>query len=1092
MSEHGISKYRAWLSVMAAAVLCSQSAGLVSADPEPKAAAEEQALSPELNEAAMLYEKADELQKKGQYDAALPLAEKSLAIRKKALGPEHVLVAASLNTLGALLYLKGEHDRAMSSWQRALTIRDKALGPEHPDVAASLNNLASLHWSKGEWDKAMPLHQRALAIREKALGPEHPDVAQSLYNLANLHVRKGEWDNAMPLYQRALAILEKALGPEHPDVATSLHNLAVLHDSKGEWDTAMRLEQRGLAIREKALGPEHPDVAASLYNLANLHVRKGEWDKAMALHQRALTIWEKALGPEHPHVALSLDSLAVLHFRKGEWDKAMRLGQRGLAIREKALGPEHPHVAASLGNLANVHVRKGEWDKAMRLEQRGLAIREKALGPEHPDVALSLENLANLHVRKGEWDKAMPLYQFALAIMEKALSPEHPDVATLLHNLADLHVRKGEWDKAMRLEQRALVIREKALGPNHPRVAGSLHNLATLEWARGAIDQAMARYQAQNEAREAHFALVMATEAATTQRKFLSRSARELDTVITFALDAANRRAGQVAYTTLAQRKGRVLDSMTSALAALRTRLGPDDARLLDEYRGNRSQYAALLLRGAAPMPEDMYKALLDNLTRRAEELERDIGKRSVEFREWRQPIGLADIQAALPGDAVLIEWIQYQPYRHGLYKDDEQYGPPRYAVAIVRARGAPEWLDLGPAAPIDAAVTELRRALSAQLATVKDAARAVDALVMAPVRQRLAGKPSGLILAPDSALDLIPFGALVDEQGRYLLERHAITYLTSGRDLVRASGRAQPRSPGVIVANPRFDRPDAEPVRTFLPLDGTAGEARLVKAHFPAASVLSGQSASPEAVQAVRGPAFLHIATHGYFDSLPCGDAPAASPASNPMLDSGLALAGANACQLGDGKAEPDAQPRDGLLTALELAALDLHGTRLAVLSACDTGLGASEIREDPKWSTGRGQGLYGLRRALVLAGAETQLVSLWRVDDASTRDLMSAYYQKLAQGQPRGEAMRQVQLAMARGNERSHPYFWASFILSGQTGPMDLATPGQARPPTPRGQRGCACNVGTGQSSSPGPIGIFMIALLLLACCVRKKNQR
>ena len=139
-----------------------------------------------------------------------------------------------------------------------------------------------------------------------------------------------------------------------------------------------------------------------------------------------------------------------------------------------------------------------------------------------------------------------------------------------------------------------------------------------------------------------------------------------------------------------------------------------------------------------------------------------------------------------------------------------------------------------------------------------------------------------------------------------------------------------------------------------------------------------------------------------------------------NPLLRSGLALAGANRGPSGED---------DGVLTALEAAGLDLWGTRLVVLSACDTGVG------DVK----RGDGVYGLRRALVLAGAESQLISLWPVSDRSTRDLMVDYYQQLAQGEARGQALRRAQLRMVRDLGRAHPYYWASFIQSGQWAKLD-----------------------------------------------------
>jgi CHAT domain-containing protein len=351
--------------------------------------------------------------------------------------------------------------------------------------------------------------------------------------------------------------------------------------------------------------------------------------------------------------------------------------------------------------------------------------------------------------------------------------------------------------------------------------------------------------------------------------------------------------------------------------------------------------------------------------------------------------------------------------------------------------------VDLGEAGTIDHAIGDFGEALANPGAfnepAVKRAGRALDELVMRPIRDML-GKTTRLLIAPDSELNLLPFAALVDEQGRYLVERYSITYLTSGRDLLRMQDRADSRSAPIVMANPAFDlgdttavalasatdgvrgRRSGELLQRWDPLAGTAQEAAAMKKLMSRVQVLEGRAATESALKRVAGPEMLHIATHGFFlpDEAPAlpsaGTGAPGNPASeNPLLRSGLVLAGANARNGGDGE--------DGILTALEAAGLDLWGTRLVVLSACETGLGQARS----------GDGVYGLRRSLVLAGAESQLISLWQVDDKATRDLMVAYYQRLLAGGGRSESLRQVQLDMLRQPELRHPSYWASFIPVG-----------------------------------------------------------
>jgi tetratricopeptide (TPR) repeat protein/CHAT domain-containing protein len=402
-----------------------------------------------LNEADALEKSVTELDNAGKYTEAIPLAEHVLAIREKALGPDHPDVATALSNLGGLYLSQGRYADAEPLLQRALAIREKALGRDHPAVAQSLNNLAELYRSQGRYADAEPLDQRALAIWEEALGRDHPDVATSLNNLARLYDDQGRYADAEPLYQRALAIWEKALGRDHPDVATALNNLSGLYWSQGRYADAEPLLQRSLAIWEKALGRDHPDVATALNNLAALYDNQGRYADAEPLLQRALAINEKALGRDHPDVALSLNNLAELYQSQGRYADAEPLFQRALAIWEKALGRDHPDVATALSNLALLYLSQGRHGDAEPLFQRALAIWEKALGRDHPDVARALNNLGGLYRSQGRYVDAEPLYERSLEIREKTLGLDHPYVSSSLNNLALLYDQQGRYADAL-------------------------------------------------------------------------------------------------------------------------------------------------------------------------------------------------------------------------------------------------------------------------------------------------------------------------------------------------------------------------------------------------------------------------------------------------------------------------------------------------------------------------------------------------------------------------------------------------------------------------------------------------------------------
>ena len=761
----------------------------------------------------------------------------------------------------------------------------------------------------------------------------------------------------------------------------------------------------------------------------------------------------------------------------------------------------HP-VAKSLSNLAVVYDTKGDYARAEPLYQRALAILEKALGPDHPDVAKPLNNLAMLYKQKGDYARAETLYQRSLAILEKALGPEHAEVAKALNNLAECYRETGDYARAEPLYQRALVIREKALGPHHPEFATSLHNLATISLGKGDPARAVAAARRAADLEDRNAAVLLATGSEEQKRLYMDTLAKWTFTYISLHVQyaPASPDAARLALTVVLRRKGRVLDAMTDSLAALRGSFSPRDRDLLDRLASIYARMSVLVSLGLRNAPPEQYRKDLAMLEQERQTLEADIGRRSATFRSEQRLVTLPEVQAKIPQGAALVEIARYALLQIPTGHPAPQ-GAPRYVAYVLRPTGDPTFADLGEAAPLEAAVDAFRRALADPDTThdPKPAARALDRLLMAPIRALL-GKTHWVFLSPDGPLNLVPFAALVDEQGHYLVERYLFSYLGSGRDLLRfEDGDPPPREAPLVLAAPAFDDASTPPVpeathrdvqsidmitRALPPLESTVEEARTIARLFPDSRVLLGARATEQAVMAAHGPRLLHLATHGFFlPELPVPEvllhSPGAKPPpaelialqerESPLLRAGVALAGFNRRRSGS---------TAGVLTALEAAALDLNGTRLVVLSTCESGVGQPSA----------GEGVYGMRRALTMAGAETQVMSLWKVDTGRTRELMEAYYQQLKEGAGRSEAMRTVQLAMLADPETAHSNLWASFIVSGDWRTLDgaprLPEVGKVSP----GVRGCACGLGGGEARGQGG---WLAVVLWIAAMSRLRGR-
>ncbi|MBI4747636.1 MAG: CHAT domain-containing protein [Acidobacteria bacterium] len=1008
----------------------------------------------ELGSTIQLDLEAAEFLKANQLDRALPLVEKAQAIREKFLPIEHVQVLTGLDRLSRLYQAAGENARWISTEERRVAAYRKALGPEHPNVAVMFNDLAVAYQSLENLAQAESLFQQALAIYEKTLGPEHREVSVTMNNLGLLYQAKGEYTKAETFFLKSLVMREKLFPPGHPIIDQARNNLGWLYREKGEYGKAEAILQQALIGLEKSIGPQHRNVAYVLLNLASVYQDLGNLGKSELLLQRALNIREKALGPDHPEVAVTLNNLGYLYREKGDYDKAIQLLERALTIYEKKLGTEHREIANSLNNIGLAYFGKKEFTRAEQYFQRAQAMYEKVLGPDHQLVARPLANLANVYQETGQLTQAEALLQRALKITNHSVGQESVLSAKILANAGKVSQQNADYLAAEQYFQQALMIWEKTCDDAYPLLGNTLTQLSRLYQVTGNFPKAIEAQVRANETRERDLARNLVTGSERQKLTYLELSSKEKDISLSLHLQHQfdNALAARMAFQVLLVRKGRALDAMTDVMERLRRQAGPEDQKLIDNLAAEKTALSQLTLRGPGKEGAATYRTTLQSLEAKVEQLEAALSARSAEYRVQTQVVTLEAVTKAIPADSVLVEYVEYRPFD----AKTAGFGKPRYAAYVLDHTGKLAWADLGEAEKIEGLVQQFRSVLRTKSANlerqVKPAARAIDDLVMAPIR-RLAGNKRHLLISPDGALNLVPFGALVDQKGRFLVKTYTTTYLTSGRDLLRMQGGIPNQHPPLVVASPDFgsqtDTSALESGRTlvlndvrvfFLPLPGTQKEAQSLQHIFPTATVVTGSAATETALKQAKSPKLLHIATHGFFLPGEPGkpDVPltteldrslrnltplmvsADESVTNPLLRSGLGLAGANLRKSGD---------EDGILTALEATGLDLWGTKLVVLSACDTGVG------DVK----NGEGVYGLRRALVLAGSESQVMSLWPVSDRGTLELMIGYYRNLLAGQGRTEALRTVQLQMLRNPRYRHPFYWASFIQSGAWGKLE-----------------------------------------------------
>lgn len=646
-------------------------------------------------------------------------------------------------------------------------------------------------------------------------------------------------------------------------------------------------------------------------------------------------------------------------------------------------------------NVSTIRLRSGDLQAALDDASRALELVEQ-LGDELWVAGPSI-TLAEVRLAEGTPAQAEALSRRAIRALETSTGSAHPLIGRALVLVARAKVQLGQFSEAGVVYASALDALQRSHGDNHRVVAETMADAGLVAWRQGDLETAG---HLLSEATEIEEQLILRRLSAASGREALAflRSVEptmnaQLSLQARRPTDAALRRRG---FETVLRRKGRVLDLEASSLDAIRRDLGSALVPSVDELDG---------LRAAGDRAAEM------------EVVERRVNRIGQILTVAPDPPRADSVVSRLAADEVLVELIRFEaiePTRpHGR-------GESRYGAFVVRSGRPIAWIDLGPADRIEREAREFREALQDD---PTDPTRAIaggrtfhDAIVE-PLLADI-GDARGLLVSPDGILNLIPFAAAIDRSGRYLLERYTISYLTSARDLLSPGAEADRAGPPVLIGAPDFGlaAPGSNIRRRTAPWADLPATRQEVMALGELLDVtpLTGAAASEAAVKRLKGPVALHIATHAFFED---ENREASNPAEH-LLRSGLVLAGAN---------EEAAGAQDGILTALELAGVDLTGTRLVVLSACDTGVGSVE----------NGEGVYGLRRALAIAGAESLITTLWKVADAPTQNLMREFYRRLLEGDSPAESLRAVQMSMLGDDVLRHPVFWASFI---QVGPPSV----------------------------------------------------
>lgn len=989
-----------------------------------------------------------------RYREAEPIAQEMLRLAEREFQQRPEVIADALNCLAALSAELDNHDQAISLYKRSLALKEKALGPNHPQVGETLNYLGADCMLSGRHAEGVAYLERCVAIFERAYAPDDPRLGGPLDLLASGYSSLGQLGKVEPLLKRALEIAEKSGETDQLGVAESLLSLGSYYSKVGRYTESETLFRRGVELYRQSSKPNSSAIARGLGQLAEVYVQQGRYADAEPLLKQVLALSEQVYGAQHSRMAFPLVDLAALYSRQDRYTEAEQMLARARAIREQVYGPDHPFLAEIYESLARSICRTGRYAEAEQLCRRALAIRERNRDQDPAGIGFSLEKLADVYEAQDRLAEAEPLYRQALEVREQTLGPDHPNVCDALEKLTAICLQSDRAAEAETLAERAVTIGDTVrLAPG--RRSRQYQLRAEVAWALDRKSEALADLKEAISLAEEQRGQSSGTEhERATSFQGLTRP---FERMVAWQVDLGD--VGEALAAMERARARSLLDEMSLGGADL------DLARSATEREQLRAQEAELNLRIAeleAQMnsaSDSERKQLEQALAQAREALYEHYREQRTTNPLYRSLLGsssgpprLSQVQRTMAASDTLV--LEYLFGADGGYLlSIDRHGAKLTALSVTSDTAKILGVEPGPLTADRLAKILLRDAdqgvdksgLLAKLAAPGDSQQLApqmmalwQSLVPADLRASiLSGKFQRLMIVPDGALALLPFETLVVEvrgEPQYLLDAGPpIVYGPSLTVLSNLLNRHRDEQQGVsaalTVGDPSYQLADATGATATIPSSGAryraAGgalaplpfsgiESRWVADNLRQVGIdvlsLSGAQATESQVRAgVPDRAIVHLACHGLTDQ------------AYGNFFGALALAPSAARAAGPAD--------DGFMTLSEIYALDLAHCELAILSACQTNFGEHQ----------KGEGVWALSRGFLVAGSRRVVASNWLVDDEAAASLVSYFTAGLARAKKTGdplayaEALHAAKRWVHEQAKWQSPYYWGAFVLIG-----------------------------------------------------------
>lgn len=793
----------------------------------------------------------------------------------------------------------------------------------------------------------------------------------------------------------------------------ALANQGLLYTTMGRFTQAVDFTTKALDLRKAKFGEKNIGIASSLNNYGVLQFDLGHYNESEKTFASAAAIIESSSGKDIMQFAIVENNQAMLLQAIGRYEDADKILKDAIAISEKLTDSKSKNGLKFLSNQALLLQHMGKYSEAEVIYQ-GM---EKRLGKTNPDYASMLNSEAALYIAMGKEDKVEDLLKRSSAIYKSQFGDNSPAYAKSTCDLGNFYRYKGRNAEAEPLLDKALLIREKILGLNHPHYVQTLEDLAILYWKKKEMEKAYMTYRKVMDKSIDFINHYFPPMSEAEKTKYWDVLSPRFQRFYNFAIDASTNDPHilQDLYDYQMATKALLLSSTNRIKKDI---LASGNAMLIKDYRAwldQKETLARLYAYSKGELKEQ--KINLDSIERSANAMEKKLSETSKEFLAGyaTQKISYKQVKDLLGPTEAVVEIIRITNF------DQKFTADAKYAVLVLtKDSELPKLTILENGQELEAKYAKFyRNAIQQRIPDDYSYDQ-----YWARIEPAIEGKKV-IYLSPDGVYNQINPNTFKKGSEGYAINKYDFITLGNSKDLfvIKNQKKGTSNKKATLIGFPDYGSKEVAALPgTKIEVDGIT---KMLKTGGYVPVQYMQKTATEANLKSVKAPTLIHIATHGYFlkdvELTGSGFGVNMDNASeNPLLRSGLLLSGAG--KTVTGKAEPNLQSNDnGILTAYEAMNLDLEGTELIVLSACETGLG--EVKA--------GEGVYGLQRAFQVAGADALIMSLWKVDDAATQQLMTNFYANWLKIGNKQKAFKQAQLQLM--TKFKEPYYWGAFVMMG-----------------------------------------------------------